>query len=120
MNDRFKFRVWNDMQKCYSPDDHYISEDGFINTVGDYVLEQCTGLHDKNGELIYEGDIIGGLFGGYIKWCDKCKSFQLHWGDDCCAACEGHVLWIDVVEDDGKLEVIGNIHENRELLDAKR
>lgn len=115
--DRFKFRVWNDMQKCYSMDDHYISEDGFMNTVGDYVLEQCTGLKDKNGKLIYEGDIIGGVFGGYIGWCDKEKSFEIFAPEYGCLSCSGDVVWAEVIEDDGKLEIIGNIHGNADLLE---
>ena len=77
-------------------------------------IEQSTGLKDKNGKLIYEGDVLGG-YEGYVKWCDRCKSFTLFFGDEC-AACNGDVLWAEVVEDDGKLEVIGNVHKNPELM----
>ena len=34
-----------------------------------------------------------------------------------CMACEGDIHWCEVVEDNNKLEVIGNIYENKELLD---
>ena len=66
VNDRFKFRVWDNEQKRYTsvkpvvlcgeastreiamPD----------NSDNQYVIEQCIGLCDKNGRLIYEGDKI--------------------------------------------------------------
>ena len=81
-----------------------------------YILEQYTGVKDKNGKEIYEGDILGGVWEScYIAWCDRCKQFQVFtcYG---CMACSGDVHWYEIVEDDGKLEVIGNIHENPELL----
>ena len=31
-------------------------------------------------------------------------------------ACLGDVQWYELVDDNGKLEVIGNIHENHDLL----
>ena len=82
---------------------------------------QYTGLKDKNGEEIYEGDILGGVWEQcYIAWCDKCKSFQVFIvglsSPKYCMACNGDVHWAEIVEDDGKLEVIGNIYENPELL----
>ena len=74
-------------------------------TVGQY-----TGLKDKNGKMIFEGDIVTGLFNynkitGYIKY-----------GSDCTFYIERNGLYgilLNNAED--WLEVIGNIHDNKEL-----
>jgi len=85
------------------------------------VFLESIGLHDKNGKEICEGDIFGGIWQGcYIAWCDKCKSLQCFLAfDEGCQACSGDAHWGEIVEDDGKLEVIGNIYENPELLEPK-
>jgi len=85
---------------------------------------EYTGLHDKNGKEIYEGDILGGIWKEcYIAWCEKCKSFEVFFDTEVfpkyCNVCNGDAHWCEVVEDDGKLEVIGNIYENPELLEVK-
>ena len=86
---------------------------------GEAVLMQFTGLKDKNGKEIYEGDIIGrytptsklkDVF--EIKWDDEPQGFyadeQPGW--------DGTVLGYSLLENWEALEVIGNIYENSELL----
>lgn len=85
---------------------------------GNIVAEQYTGLTDKKGKEIYEGDILGGIFEGcYIGWCDITKSFELfNCYERYCMACDGDILWCELSDSDIDLEVIGNVHENPELL----
>ena len=122
MTDRFKFRVWNDMQKCYSQDDHYIDEDGQLNTSGKYIIEQCTGLKDKNGKLIYENDLIKCPSGIYRIAVDDFGLWTAIYDNN---PFEGVVEWSDIVknyafnQNNVELEVLGNIHENADLLEAK-
>lgn len=58
---RFSFRYFNYSTKKfeYNKGDFPNSVEEFLETMGDlYALEQCTGLKDKNGKWIYEGDIF--------------------------------------------------------------
>lgn len=132
MNDRLKYRAWDKPTKrlfevwSFTPEYVYDCDEvnglGFMPTnpakIEDCVLEQCTGLKDKNGKLIYEGDIIS-LFDidkGVIEW-DKCQ-YQIV---RCGAKLPMRLKYMSIrnLETERFVEVIGNIHENLELLEEQ-
>lgn len=145
MRDRFKFRVWKGLENRMVDNvthlnplllDESLSEEAKYN-----VLMQCTGLKDKNGKLIYEGDIVNVLFDTIkphympfvviwdrkewqlaqinknYKKCDECANNN----KTKCSFCKkyfrsaGHTNFKDFYNG----IVIGNIYENPELLEAK-
>ena len=137
-----KFRIWiKDEKRYYDESDEesymivpngnvtytseaYEEDDVWFNdttsATNDVIVEQYTGIKDKNGKEIYEGDILGDMWrDGYIAWCDKCKQLQYHILTHGCMACLGDVQWYELVNDNGKLEVVGNVHENPDLLEDK-
>ena len=85
---------------------------------------QFTGLHDKNGREIYEGDIISkkrkkdmNNFASEL-WHDPNYYSVVLFFDGCFSA-DGFLTLIDYIKDyQGNIqaEVIGNIYENQELL----
>lgn len=83
----------------------------------EYIIEQYTGLKDKNGKEICEWDILLDYYDGedafIVEWNKDTASFILTDTDNILN------VSFDNFYSDKELEVIGNIHENPELLGVK-
>ena len=124
MQDRFKFRYHNN-NKIYD-----VSAIDFTRSRGEIVsldkmetlmckldlnnLIQCTGLKDKNGKLIYEGDIVKGTCGVYwglmvVEYLENRASFIYR-------RLDGKYYPLSMLGECNFEELLGNVYENPELL----
>lgn len=124
MNDRFNIRYFNKNTKKFE----YLKIGAVnFNLFTDWtVYEQgqfCTGLKDKNGKLIYEGDIVKNNQNSLYSV--EFEEFQ-HQTKFCLKRVEipnyyPHIsTWQGIgYKDQNDYEVIGNIYENKELLESE-
>lgn len=135
MQDRFKFRAWNIANQKYC---HFatmdISADGLLRVIrpleessyiadyeNRYIIQQCTGLKDKNGKLIYEGDIVNfncdsEIIRGIVKWAELPPAYYVECLPD---TNDKYCVDWDLYTFDDTIQVIGNIYENPELLEVR-
>jgi uncharacterized phage protein (TIGR01671 family) len=122
MTREIKFRVWDKIKKEMSELNFIRLKSGLGQAIKgkakDFDLMQYTGLKDKNGKEIYEGDvlknndlryIVKAVKGGFAinKYQDELASKWTFWD------ALGNPQTIGYIE--GNCEIIGNIHENPEL-----
>ncbi len=135
MEDRFKFRVWEVKNNKYRTRCQHLAdmtidiETGLLlygegmEIYGDesmsYILEQCTGLKDKNGKLVFEGDILlikSEVYEHYYSEpVEKEYRHLVRWRENQTGYypfCYG----LHQEYESTTFEVIGNVHENPELL----
>lgn len=120
-----KFRIWDiderkfvvnetdrlgcgDTKKCMSERVDFENNSVEISADERYIFSEYTGLKDKNGKEIYEGDILFESFREeYLKVVFENGSFR--------AEADGYSL--DLEDYDDICEVVGNIYENPELME---
>jgi uncharacterized phage protein (TIGR01671 family) len=134
MTREIKFRAWDVDKKLFvnleekHKEKYFVDlsngqlEIGYFLNDGDYQgleIQQYTGLKDKNGKEIYEGDIIKGT----DRWTYSDSSFvfyKVEWEspvnnpNDYPNIIHGYCL-----EDSKQMEIVGNVYENPKLLQNK-
>lgn len=125
--DRNKFRVWDKLRLTFLPQNScYIRQDGgmsFYQSFRDqkgnydyagefdenrYVKQRSTELRDKNGKLIYEGDIVN----AFCKIANTNYTGEVVFGNGC--------FWIKdvcVFSHLSDFEIISNVYDNAKVVE---
>lgn len=116
MQREIKFRIWdkNDERMKYADIEYFDDMIGFRfghrgfeeDDNNDIVIMQYSGLRDKNGKEIYEGDIVESPFTGdpvSVVWSEPFAQFTFGGAE------------FNVEAKPSDIEIIGNVYENPEL-----
>lgn len=129
MQDRFKLKFWDNTDKEFGEVINIDFDNGFVdyktkNGITSTQLKcgeliQCTGLKDKNGKLIYEGDVVTYEWLTPLGkvWRNDGK-YIVEWSDGFCLL--SNIARYDVERGTKRnVEIVGNIYENPELLESE-
>lgn len=132
-----KFRAWDEKEKCWIGGFSIHNSGMFSDWAGARLVNgvciadanweypeklphikimQYTGLKDKNGREIYDGDVLeekesfDEIFRHIVKWSDLNAGWMFDWCGECLGSSDISL---------NNCEVIGNIHQNPELLEVK-
>lgn len=129
MNRKIKFRCWDVEKRCWIPEGMFVirPHDGkvctwnkiekrFIEETIEYKLMQSTGLKDKNGVDIFEGDILDDgveISSGKQLWIIGWYQQEHRMGRSHITNPEDYFYSIDGIEE---IKIIGNIYQTPDLL----
>ena len=100
------------LRKLYYEDGFPVETEVFEVEIGNAILMQSTGLRDKNGQEIFEGDIVQFSDSLYTVFYDiKEGSYRLKPHDD-----RWVIDYMSNFSSDESFEIAGNIYENKEYL----